>query len=129
MSAYIQVEVELAVRSFLLGIFLLMIYDCLRLLRLLIVHGKLWTGLEDFLYWIYSAIMTFSLLYRENDGVLRGYVIVSVFLGMFLYDRLVSSHVFGLLKKIAKWIKMKKKERKQKREVRKNEREQRKTKP
>ena len=51
--------------------------------------------------------MTFSLLFYENDGILRGYVIVSTFLGMFLYDRLVSQSVFAVLKNVGRWITMK----------------------
>lgn len=121
LSAYIQAEAELAVQSFLLGILLMVSYDCLRIFRLLMKHGSLWTGLEDFIYWIYAASMTFSLLFRENSGILRGYVIVGVFLGMFLYDRLVSQSVFKLLKKIGRWIKMKIKNRKKRKEERNHE--------
>jgi hypothetical protein len=101
------VEAELVLHSFLLGIILMVSYDCLRFLRLLIRHGSLWTGLEDFGYWLYSAAMTFSLLFRENSGILRGYIIVCVFLGMLLYDRIVSQNVFVLLKNIGRWIKIK----------------------
>lgn len=107
MSLYIQEEAGLAVLSFVLGIILMISYDLLRLFRLLIPHGNLWTGLEDFFYWIYCAVMTFSLLFYENDGILRGYVIVSTFLGMFLYDRLVSQSVFAVLKNMGRWITMK----------------------
>ncbi len=109
MSLYIQEEAGLAALSFALGILLMISYDLLRLFRLLIPHGSLWTGLEDFFYWIYCAVMTFSLLFYENDGVLRGYVIVSAFLGMFLYDRLVSQSVFAVLKNIGRWITIKRK--------------------
>lgn len=109
MSLYIQEEAGLAALSFVLGILLMISYDLLRLFRLLIPHGSLWTGLEDFFYWIYCAVMTFSLLFYENDGILRGYVIVSTFLGMFLYDRLVSQSVFAVLKNIGRWITIKRK--------------------
>ena len=109
MSLYIQEEAGLAVLSFVLGILLMISYDLLRLFRLLIPHGSLWTGLEDFFYWIYCAVMTFSLLFYENDGILRGYVIVSAFLGMFLYDRLVSQSVFAVLKNMGRWITIKRK--------------------
>ncbi len=109
MSLYIQEEAGLAALSFALVILLMISYDLLRLFRLLIPHGSLWTGLEDFFYWIYCAVMTFSLLFYENDGVLRGYVIVSAFLGMFLYDRLVSQSVFAVLKNIGRWITIKRK--------------------
>jgi len=111
MSEYILLEASLAVHSFLLGLILMVSYDLLRLFRLLVPHGELWAGIEDFLYWLYCAVMTISFLFRENDGVLRGYVIGCAFLSMFLYDRIVSRRVFGLLKNIGRWITMKKREK------------------
>lgn len=107
MSEYIYLEAELAVHSFLLGLVLMISYDLLRLFRLLIPHCNLAVGIEDFVYWIYCAIMTFRLLFLENSGVLRGYVIVGVFVGMILYDRIVSQTVFGVLKKIKRWFTIK----------------------
>ena len=100
-------EAELAAVSFLLGVMLMISYDLLRLFRLLIPHGTWWIGFEDLLYWLYCAWLVFVLFFRENGGVLRGYVLGCVFLGMLLYDRLVSESVFRLLKKRVKWIKMK----------------------
>lgn len=111
MSHYIQLEAELVLHSFLLGLIFMISYDFLRLFRLFIPHGNLWTGLEDFLYWLYCAAMTFSLLFWENDGILRGYVIACVFLGMYLYDKIVSRRIFELLKNIRRWITMKKRGR------------------
>ncbi len=107
MSEYIQMEAELAIYSFLLGLVLMISYDFLRLFRLIIPHGKWWLGVEDFAYWIYCAIMTFRLLFYQNSGILRGYVIVCVFAAMYLYDVIVSRSVFGVLKKIGRWITMK----------------------
>ena len=49
MSLYIQDEAALALMSFLLGAVLMVSYDLLRLFRLLVPHGSLWTGLEDIL--------------------------------------------------------------------------------
>ena len=120
MSAYIQTEAQLAAHSFLLGIILMVSYDFLRLFRLLVPHGGLLTGAEDFVYWCGCAAATFSLLFYENSGILRGYVIVCVFFGMFLYDRLVSRNVFALLKKAGRWFTIKTKQRKLRKEVRRN---------
>ena len=107
MSLYIRMEAELAAVSFLLGVMLMISYDFLRLFRLLLPHGVWWIGFEDLAYWLYCAWMTFALLFRENGGVLRGYVLGCIFLGMLLYDRLVSERVFRLLKKGIRWITMK----------------------
>lgn len=118
MSEYIKLEAELAFSSFLLGAVLMISYDFLRLFRLLIPHGKWWTGLEDLLYWIYCTVMTFRLLFYQNSGILRGYVIGCVFLGMYLYDAIVSRSVFEVLKKIGRWITINIRNHRQKKERR-----------
>ncbi|WP_349669012.1 spore cortex biosynthesis protein YabQ [Lacrimispora sp.] len=90
MSVHIVYEVKLLLYSFFTGAGLMMTYDLLRIFRIFIPHSYVFTGIEDMIYWVYAALVTFSLLYEQNDGGLRGYVIAGVFLGMFLYDRLVS---------------------------------------
>lgn len=106
-SPQIQYELQLAGISFLTGVWLMVIYDGLRIIRLLTVHGSLATGLEDLAYWIYSGLLTFSMLYNENDGMLRAYAIAGIFAGMLLYDRLVSRYCLKFLKKVIKSITMK----------------------
>lgn len=100
-------EIELTGISLLAGAWLMMCYDLLRVFRILVRHKNLWVGLEDFFYWIYAGVTAFLLLYRENDGRLRAYVIVGIFAGMVLYDRFFSRIYLKLLKKAVEWIKMK----------------------
>ncbi len=100
-------EIELTGISLLAGAWLMMCYDLLRVFRILVRHKNLWIGLEDFFYWIYAGVTTFLLLYRENDGRLRAYVIVGIFAGMVLYDRFFSRIYLKLLKKAVEWIRMK----------------------
>ena len=75
MSPYLALEVRLVGMSTVLGFILMASYDCLRLFRFFVPHGRLWTGLEDFFYWIYAAVMTFLLLFYENSGIVRAYII------------------------------------------------------
>lgn len=100
-------EIELTGISLLAGAWLMMCYDLLRVFRILVRHKNLWVGLEDFFYWIYAGVTAFLLLYRENDGRLRAYVIVGIFAGMVVYDRFFSRIYLKLLKKAVEWIKMK----------------------
>ena len=107
MSTYIYAEAELIKDSFILGMSLMISYDLLRFFRFLVPHNTVCVGIEDFFYWIYSGFMTFRLLFLELDGVLRGYVILAVFAGMILYDRIVSQTIFELLKKAKIWFTIK----------------------
>lgn len=107
MSLNIQTEARLLMISIATGAGLMAIYDVLRIFRLLVRHGWLWIGVEDFLYWIFSGFATFYLLYRENDGALRLYVIGSVLLAMIVYDRLFSANFLKLLKKAGRCFRIK----------------------
>ena len=84
MSGRIQYEAWLMALSLAGGAWLMMAYDILRLLRMAVRHNSFWTGVEDFLYWLYAAGFTFMLLYEQNNGVFRAYVVAGVFLGMIL---------------------------------------------
>lgn len=110
-SIHIQYEAWLLVLSFLTGIGLMIVYDLLRMLRLMIKHKSFFVGMEDVIYWIYAGLMTFTLLYRENNGIIRAYVIVSVFAGMAFYDVSVSRFFFHLLKKCRNYFKIKRTKR------------------
>lgn len=107
MSVHIIYEVRLLIYSFFTGAGLMMTYDLLRAFRIFVPHQPVWMGLEDMAYWVYASLVTFSLLYEQNDGGLRGYVIVGIFIGMALYDRLVSRFFLKLLKKVWKYLRMK----------------------
>ena len=106
MSSRIQYEAWLMVLSLVTGGWLMLAYDTLRVFRLIIRHGPFWTGAEDFLYWLYAGLVTFILLYEQNDGVFRAYVIGGVFAGMILYDRFISRIFFKCLKKAGKCLRM-----------------------
>ena len=101
MSPNIQIEARLLMLSMAAGAGLMALYDVLRLLRLLVRHSGLVTGLEDLAYWSFAGFAIFGLLYQENDGALRFYVIGTVLLTMVCYDRLFSAILFRVLKKLA----------------------------
>ncbi len=83
------------------GVLILILYDLLRIFRRVVPHGVLAVALEDVLYWAGTALLVFQLLYRENDGAVRGYALVAVAAGMLLYHRTVSGwmveHIAGVL--------------------------------
>ncbi len=106
MSPDILMEVRLLILSMLTGIGLMALYDGLRIVRILIRHRWVWIGVEDLVYWIISGLAVFYLLYRENSGMIRWYVIGCVFLAMVVYDRCVSVFLLKWLKKAVGWIRI-----------------------
>ena len=92
-SETILKEADILLKAFTTGIFLIFVYDLLRIIRRLIPHGVSIIALEDILFWTGSAITIFYMLYQENDGYLRGFSIGGVVLGMLLYSGIFSRYV------------------------------------
>ncbi len=108
MSEMIFREVNFFTASFLWGIFLLFVYDILRIIRRTIKHGKGMIAVEDLLFWIVGSIMVFQMIYQKNDGIIRGTAFLSIGLGMCLYHVTISAYVvklgYGILGKPIKKI-------------------------
>ena len=102
MSPEIVLELKGVVTSCLCGALITVVYDGLRIFRRIISHGNFWIGIEDFVFWRWTAIWIFSVLYRENDGNLRMYTMISMAIGMILYHKIISEPLVGVL---GKWIK------------------------
>lgn len=113
MNEAIRAEITLLTGSLTVGLGLMAVYDGLRIFRVFVPHGTLWTGLEDVLYWLYSGISTFLLLFYQNDGILRWYAVCGVLSGMFFYNMTVSRILRRVLKKAEKYFTMRKKKRMQ----------------
>ena len=72
------------------GAVITFVYDLIRIFRRFISHSNFWIGVEDFLFWMWTAFWSFAVLYRENDGSLRLYTILSMTIGMIVYHRTIS---------------------------------------
>lgn len=81
----VEWEVIFFLRAFFLGFCMRMGYDIFLILRRLIRHRQVWVALEDFCFWGMGSVLMFGLLFRENNGTPRGFVIIGVLLGMCLY--------------------------------------------
>lgn len=79
--------------SLLLGIGLFFLYDILRIFRRILPHGAIWIGVEDFIYWLVCTGAVFVMLYQENDGMVRGFALGGVAIGMVCYYTLLSRFV------------------------------------
>jgi spore cortex biosynthesis protein YabQ len=69
-----------------MGIGMIFVYDLLRIFRRVASHGTLWIAIEDMFFWVGCAFWLFHLMYQQNDGNIRGFVILGVLLGMLLYQ-------------------------------------------
>ena len=120
MNYTIVLEVNLFIQAFLIGMALMCAYDVIRALRRLIVHNPLAAGIEDVVYWFSAGIIVFLLLYDHNNGIVRGFVIVSVIIGMLIFEALFGRWIIKIvnllgkpLQKLHKRYKMKRTKEKQ----------------
>ena len=87
----------LFISAFGAGCFLLAVYDALRIIRNVFEHPGVLVSMEDLIYWLFHALYLFRMMYRQNDGEVRGYFIAGVVLGMLLYNQAVSPWIVKLL--------------------------------
>lgn len=104
MSGNIQYELQLQFMGLITGAGLMLSYDILRVFRIFIPHHFIWMGIEDLIYWVYAAFVTYTLLYRLNDGEIRGYVVAAALVGMIAYDRLISRFFLKILENSYKML-------------------------
>lgn len=83
-----QYETALFFQSAALGMFLLLCYDILRIFREIFCSRP---GYGDFIFWIAAGIFSFTRIYRNNQGSLRAFLFLGIFLGMWLYHVTISA--------------------------------------
>lgn len=93
MSEMIFQEVDFFTACFLWGIFLLAVYDVIRIFRRTLRHSKGAVALEDMLFWLISGFLIFRMMYEKNDGTIRGTAFLSIGIGMVIYHYTISSYV------------------------------------
>lgn len=104
MSPKIIEELLVVGNAFVGGAFITVVYDGLRIFRRIFYHGNFWIGLEDLIFWIWTAFWIFSVLYRGNDGELRFYTLFSMAFGMIVYHKTISEPMVYFLGKSGRKI-------------------------
>ena len=90
MSEYIRYEIVLFFQFACIGAVLLLFYDLLLALKKVLPHGKAAAAAEDLLFWIIAALFVFGAAYRTNQGSLRSFLLLGLFLGALLCHCTVS---------------------------------------
>ena len=101
MNPAITVELQFFLISILWGGILLLAYDVFRILRRLFKHGAFLIAIEDITFWLAASIFIFTMIYRQNNGIIRGFSIIGMLLGLLIYHFSVSD---PLVKAITKLI-------------------------
>ena len=85
MSELVTTEFALFLYAAYFGAEIAFIYDLIRIFRKVVGHNRLAMAFEDFLYWLWTGIKAFLMLYEYHNGSLRFYTILGVCIGIFVY--------------------------------------------
>ncbi|MDF2608985.1 MAG: hypothetical protein K0R92_459 [Lachnospiraceae bacterium] len=97
MNEAIFLELRFFGASILWGIILLIIYDFLRIIRRIVKHNSIMIGMQDIIYWLICSILIFRMMYQQNDGIIRGFSILAILLGMIFYHYTISDRLVNLI--------------------------------
>ena len=100
MGKMIYWELDYVLSCIFWGLFLMLVYDVLRIERRVWRRGSIWVSIEDILYWSFAAIGTFRLFYQQDNGVIRWFAIAVTFLMMLLMNRFISKWTVPLISRI-----------------------------
>jgi spore cortex biosynthesis protein YabQ len=101
MNPAITIELQFFLLSILWGGLLLLAYDVLRIFRRLIKHGAFLVAIEDLIFWLLASLFIFTMIFHNNNGIIRGFSIIGMLLGIILYHLSISD---WLVKSITKLI-------------------------
>lgn len=105
MNEFILSELDFFLTSFFWGVILFLAYDFFVILRKVIHHAGFFVALEDIGFWITAGILIFHMMYELNNGIIRYYAIISIILGMKLYQLLFGKLIVRIGCSIGLWIK------------------------
>ncbi len=89
--------------AILVGVGLGVLYDVFRLWRVM-HHGKISVFLQDVLWWMLFAFLSFYFALFWQGGVVRWYTLAGEIIGFWLYHKTIGKLVFFLCEKILKLI-------------------------
>ncbi len=87
MEDFIVKEARLFIDSLYTGLIIMTLYDVLRLFRRIVKHKDIFVSIEDFLFWNMAGIFIFSLIYSQNDGRIRWFIVVGICIGAYVYEK------------------------------------------
>ena len=81
MSTYMGRELELLVQSMICGALLVLVYDGIRIFRIIGKRVKSLDTAVDILFWSAAGLFLFFMCLRENGGSVRCYLLCGILLG------------------------------------------------
>ncbi|MBQ9298354.1 MAG: spore cortex biosynthesis protein YabQ [Clostridia bacterium] len=87
------------------GILISFIFDIFRILRKSFKTPDIITYIEDIVYWIITCIILAYSIYKFNNGQIRVYIFIGIFIGAMLYILTISKYIIKINVKIISFLK------------------------
>lgn len=100
MNEEIIMQLRFFAISILWGAIVLLTYDGFRIFRRLKKHGNIMIAIEDILFWIAASIFIFVMIYQVNDGIIRGFCVMGMAIGMVMYHFILSEFLVKMVTKL-----------------------------
>lgn len=89
-----------------IGLIIGIVFDIFRILRKSFKTSDLITYVEDILFWIITGIIILYSIFKFNDGELRLYIFIGLFIGILLHIKIISNYFILINVKIIKLLKI-----------------------
>lgn len=99
------VDYEMVSKAIVLGFFVGLFYELLRLVKNFLPHKKIIIAIKDIVFFIVFAVCIFLFYVKVGDGELRLYYIIFAFLGFFAYLFTFGKIIQRILKWFSVWVK------------------------
>ncbi len=99
-------QLKIFITAILAGMFMGFFYDNIKFLRKVFLHKNIFIQIEDIIYWISMAILTFLTALYQNNGEIRLFFISGIIIGMIVYFLLFSKFLNKIYDKILYFIKI-----------------------
>lgn len=86
-------QIQFFVASFVYGFGLMFLYDFIGAFRLKVRHNLFAKWIEDWLFWLFAAVIVFQMIFAINYGSVRTFFVLAFLLGMGLYRMVWKNHV------------------------------------
>jgi len=100
MNKAITFELQFFLVSIFSGTLILLVYDGFRIVRRLIKHNEVFLAIEDLIFWVAASVFIFAMMYQENNGIIRGFSVMGMTIGMVLYHYILSELFVDMITKL-----------------------------
>ncbi len=97
-------QVYVFILCMVIGILAGLVYDLFKIVRKSIKHKNLFIQIEDLIYWILITFISFLILLYKNNGEVRMYGVIGLFIGYGINEYFLSSYTVSIGLKVVNYI-------------------------